>query len=263
MIAYEIVQENDTQNAQWHDLKQAENDINDAWLKEGLALRKIRDNALYKLRGYDKFSSYYENHLKYDRSTVSRRISAAETALQVRIDTEKFAPSQSVYRTLSTINENDRQSIIDKACEISVSCGDERLMVKHVQQAKILHEGGYDSEVLAVAETYQFSNDIDKLNIVQRWYDRGKDNTDGKFWALAGSGVIDPSDGKEAIEFASATVEDIANVEYRWKLSKMASDNPNPPIEGIVNEVKLVVDGQNIVLPIIGKKVKINIKVFE
>ena len=252
-VQYEIVESPETQNQsqQWDTLLKAESDINDAWLKEGLALKKIRDEDLYLLRGYSSFANYYQSHLNYHKSTVSVRISAAETALQVRVDTDKYSPSQAVYRELTTIrDETIRQGIIDRACEISLSNGDNRVMAKHVTQAKIEHEGGYSAEVVAVADTWGFSNDIDKLNICQRWYDRGKDNPDGKFWMLAGSGVIDPVDDKPSVEFATASIEDIANVEYRWKMSKIQSDNPNPPIEGIVNKVELVVDGQNVVLPI-------------
>ena len=124
-IQYEIVEspETSSQAKQWDTLLKAENDINDAWLKEGLALKKIRDEELFVLRGYSSFADYYTLYLKYHKSTVSLRISAAETALKVRIDTEKFNPSQSVYRELSFIPEDNQQTVINRACEISLTNG--------------------------------------------------------------------------------------------------------------------------------------------
>jgi hypothetical protein len=277
-LAIQITEQShdETSNAQqWQALKEAERDISDAWLKEGLALKKIRDEQLFLLRGYASFVEYYQYHLKYHKSTVSLRMSAAETALKVRLDTEQYNPSQAVYRELSFVPDNDKQEVLERACEISVANGDERLMQKHVKQAKIEYEGGYDPEVIAVAETWGFSNDIEKLQICQAWYDKGKDNPDGKFWALAGSGVIDPADGKDPVEFATASISDISNVEWRWQKSKIQADNPNPAIEGlingielmvendIVNGVNIIVNGQNVKLPIVGKTIKMTIKIME
>lgn len=277
-VAIQIIEpeSNESTAQQWQALYEAERDITSAWLSEGMALKRIRDEQLYTIRGYGSFAEYYQMHLKYHKSTVSLRISAAETAHKVRLDTEKYNPSQTVYRELSFVPDGDKQAVLERACEISVANGDERLMQKHIIQAKIEKEGGYDYEVIAVAETWGFANDIEKLQIAQQWYDKGKDNPDGKFWALAGSGVIDPVDGKDAIEFATASISDIANVEWRWQKSKIASDNPNPPIEGLVNAaelsidgdgivtgITLMIDGQNVRLPIVNKKIKMTIKIME
>lgn len=261
-VAYQII-DSPEQSKQWQRLIDSESEITGAWLKEGLALQRIRDEELFLLRGYATFADYYRLHLKYHKATVSLRMSAAEVALQVRIDTEKFQPNQIVYRELSSIDESDRQSIIDRACELSVSNNDSRVMQKHVKQAIIESRGGYSEEVLAVARTYGFEGDMDKLQIAQRWHEGALDNPDGKFWMLAGSGVIDPADDKDPVDFASASIEDIARVEIRWQRSKIVADNPNPPIEGLVNEAKLVIDGQNIAQNWQGKRVKITVKVFD
>ena len=244
-------------------LVQAENEINKAWRAEGLALKRIRDDALYEAKGYTSFAEYYSFELGYHKSTVSLRIKAAETTLNVRIEEQKFSPSQVVFRELSSVPEAEQQVIINIACELSLQANDDRLMAKHVKSAIQQHKGGYAPVVLRTAEKYGFSSDLERLNILQGWYDKGGADHDSKFWSVYHSGVLDPQDGDAPVSFAEDTLSDIRDAERRWQASKIIADNPKPAIEGFVNEARLVVDGMTISNDWIGKRVRIRVDILE
>lgn len=240
-----------------------ERQITDAWLSEGVALKAIRENQLYEARGYRSFAEYYTQHYGYDKSTVSRRIGAAEACLNTQLDKEVAQPSQSVYRVLATVASDQQQKTLNRALEISISTGQSRVQVKHVRQAIQEHSGGFSDMVKAAGSKYGFLSDFEKMEIAQRWYERGRDDFNSKFYALYHSGVIDPADDGEPVEFAVAPIADIASVEKRWQRSLIASDNPNPPIEGVVNHATLVIDGQNIAQHWKGKRIRLNVKVLD
>lgn len=244
-------------------LLEAEQDIQKAWQLEGLALKRIRDNQLYEARGYTSFSRYYENEFGYHKSTVSLRIKAAETAQRVRITEQKFNPSQVVFRELASVPPEQQQSILDKACELSLLSKDNRVQAKHVRSAIQEAAGGYAVAVMDTARKWGFLGDLERMNILQGWYERGGDSHDGKFWSIFHSGTLDPQDGKAVVSFAEDTISDIRDGERRWQSSKIIADNPNPAIEGFVNEARLVVDGQNIAQDWQGKRVRIRIDILE
>lgn len=244
-------------------LNSLEREIMDSWLKEGIALKTIRDESLYTERGYSSFADYYTEYLQLNRQMVSYRIQAATTAINVIKTQETLDTSENTYRRLSKVPKEKQQIAFDKACEIAVSSGAARVTANHVEKAVIETMGGYSPEVLFASQRWGFTEDTEKLNILQKWFDRSKDS-DSKFWAVYHSGVIDPQDGLESVEFATATIEEITQVAERWRLARIIADSEFKPIIGIVNRADLEIDGMRIVTDSWqGKKVKLIVKILE
>lgn len=255
------VKQNGVPNEKWQALIESEKHIQDAWVKAGIALKRIRDDRLYELRGYDSFVAYYQQEFGYHKSTVSRYISASTARVDIlkKVSHPSLSASgHTVFRELSVIPADERIHISKRAVEIAAGDGAGRVMSKHVKQARQEHQKyTIANEVTQVAQKYGFTGDSERISILQRWYDNQTDEH-SKFQAVRDSGVLDPADGNDPIHFATATIEAIVRLEKRWQQTRIQLANDKTVlITGTVNQASLVINGQNVAHNWKGKRVRI------
>lgn len=242
--------------------------IERAWVNEGLALRRIRDQELWQASDYPNPSSYssftewaQSFNSKYSAGYVSRLISGAETAIEIKAQTGLSVPNENTAKALRKVDKSLRVGIAKRASEIAVNAGRENFTSADVNLARVESMTNYaDAIVYETAQTLGWERSPDRVEILMEWYASGKDRDDSKFWAALRTGVIDPADGKPIVRLRNASLRELRDVQKRWAsvARSLAMDEPVPEttLEGKL--LRISVDGQ-IPQHFIGRKVRITI----
>jgi hypothetical protein len=116
-------------------IEDAEHKARSSWVTMGWALRKIRDEDLWKPE-YNTFADYVQDKLGYKKSWAYEIIDAGEVALSVPIT----ATSQA--RVLTDLTQEAQEAVWDKAQEIAAEGGSRGVTVKALKEARDIELGG-------------------------------------------------------------------------------------------------------------------------
>lgn len=102
------------------------------------ALKDIRDEKLYKQRGYDNFDSYLSDEWGFGRSYINKIIKSSETRKRLgtivpELDTSNLA--ESAIRELNTVPDEQLEDVIDLARSTAKAEG-KRLTTKVLKDAR-------------------------------------------------------------------------------------------------------------------------------
>lgn len=120
-------------------IEDAEHKARSSWVTMGWALRKIRDEELWKPE-YSTFAEYVEAKLGYKKSWAYEIIDAGEVALSVPIT----ATSQA--RVLTDLPQEKQEAVWDKAQELASQTGSRGVTVKTLKKARDIQIGANEED---------------------------------------------------------------------------------------------------------------------
>lgn len=228
----------------------------------GANLKRIRDEELWRYADnpepskWKSFEDFCQQEHELSKGYVSRLINAANIAITMHVKTSIDIPSEPVATELRKVDEEDRVKVLEAAAAKAAQHG-RSLTSVDVKMARLDMLGEMPQPVLDCATRLDWEQDPDRMDTLLHWYDEGKDNPDGKFWAAYYSGILDPADGKPPITLKTASLWEIRQLEQRWQKAVIEISKDNPDIlswVGMANQ-DLLLDGQ--IVRIANRRVKV------
>jgi hypothetical protein len=104
------------------------------------ALKEIRDNRLYKERGYSSFDQYLADEWGFGRSYIHKIIKSSETRKRLGTlvpDLDSSSLAETALRELNSVPDEQLEDVIDMA-SMSARTEGKRLTARAIRDARIL-----------------------------------------------------------------------------------------------------------------------------
>ena len=104
------------------------------------ALKEIRDNRLYKERGYSSFDQYLADEWGFGRSYINKIIKSSETRKRLGTlvpDLDSSSLGETLLRELNSVPDEHLEDVIDLASMTAKTQG-KRLTARAIKDARIL-----------------------------------------------------------------------------------------------------------------------------
>lgn len=104
------------------------------------ALKEIRDNRLYKERGYSSFDQYLADEWGFGRSYINKIIKSSETRKRLGTlvpDLDSSSLAETALRELNSVPDEHLEDVIDMASMTAKTQG-KRLTARAIKDARIL-----------------------------------------------------------------------------------------------------------------------------
>lgn len=104
------------------------------------ALKEIRDNRLYKERGYSSFDQYLADEWGFGRSYINKIIKSSETRKRLGTlvpDLDSSSLAETALRELNSVPDEHLEDVIDMA-SITAKAEGKRLTARAIKDARIL-----------------------------------------------------------------------------------------------------------------------------